>query len=141
MVLPNSDTSESARLKEPRDLADKPRMRSKSQDQVKPGQSRLSGARRVAEYSVYVVELDESKRRGATKSALYVGQTALSPEDRLAQHLNHQHSSRHVRGHAVRLRPDLYAEHNPLPTRAEAESKEAWLAAKLRSEGYDVYSN
>jgi hypothetical protein len=50
-------------------------------------------------------------------------------------------SSRHVRGHVVRLRPDLYQEYNPLPTRAEAEAKEEWLADQLRSQGYDVYSN
>src|SRR5262245_11847778 len=103
--------------------------------------SRSSGRRRTIEYSVYVIELDDSKRRGTARSALYVGQTALSPEQRLAQHENHVHSSRHVRGHAVRLRPDLYAEYNPLPTRGDAETKEAWLADKLSSEGYDVYSH
>ena len=104
-------------------------------------QRRSLDRRKTYEYSVYVVELDESKRRGTPKPALYVGQTVLTPEDRLAQHLNHERSSRHVRGHAVRLRPDLYAECNPLPTRADAEAKEEWLANKLRSQGYDVYWN
>jgi hypothetical protein len=90
-------------------------------------------------YSVYVIELDESKRRGTPQPAVYVGQTAHTPEERLAKHLNHERSSRHVRGHAVRLRPDLYEEYNPLLTRAAAEAKEAWLADRLRSEGFDVY--
>jgi predicted GIY-YIG superfamily endonuclease len=93
------------------------------------------------EYSVYVVELDESKRKGTPNPAVYVGQTARTPEERLAQHLRHEKSSRHVRGHAVRLRPDLYEEHNPLATRAEAEAKEAWLADHLRAQGYEVYSS
>jgi GIY-YIG catalytic domain len=93
------------------------------------------------DYSVYVVELDESKRRGTANPAVYVGQTARTPEERLAQHLRHEKSSRHVRDHAVRLRPDLYEEYNPLATRADAEAKEAWLAGRLRAQGYDVYSN
>jgi predicted GIY-YIG superfamily endonuclease len=93
------------------------------------------------QYSVYVIELDDSKRRGSQREALYVGQTVRSPEERLAQHQNHERSSRHVRGHVVRLRPDLYVQYNPLPTRAAAEAKEEWLAERLRAEGYDVYSN
>ena len=52
------------------------------------------------EYSVYVIELDESKRRGTPKPALYVGQTMHTPEERLAQHERHEKSSRHVRGHS-----------------------------------------
>jgi hypothetical protein len=93
------------------------------------------------EYSVYVIELDESKRRGTPMPAVYVGQTAHTPEQRLAKHLSGERSSRHVRGHAVQLRPELYERYNPLATRVEAEAKEAWLADLLRSEGYDVYSN
>jgi hypothetical protein len=93
------------------------------------------------EYSVYVIELDESKRRGTPMPAVYVGQTAHTPEQRLAKHLSGERSSRHVRGHAVQLRPDLYERYNPLATRVEAEAKEAWLADLLRSEGYDVYWN
>ncbi len=82
-------------------------------------------------YSVYVVELDESKRKAGALE-LYVGSTALTPEERLAKHLNHERSSRHVRGHAVGLRPELYERYNPLPIRPEAEAKEAWLAEASR---------
>jgi hypothetical protein len=103
--------------------------------------NRERALRKTYEYSVYVIELDESKRRGTPKPAVYVGQTVHSPEERLAKHLGGEHSSRHVRGHAVRLRPELYEGHNPLATRVEAEAKEAWLADLLRSEGYDVYCN
>jgi hypothetical protein len=97
--------------------------------------------RKTYEYSVYVIELDKTKRRGTANPAVYVGQTALTPEQRLAQHMSGKRSSRHVRGHAVQLRPDLYEGYNPMATRAEAESKEEWLADRLRAEGYDVYSN
>ena len=97
--------------------------------------------RRTYVYSVYVIELDESKRRGTSMPAVYVGQTVLTPEERLAQHERHERSSRHVRGHVVRLRPDLFEQYNPLSTRTEAEAKEAWLADHLRAQGYDVYSN
>jgi hypothetical protein len=91
-------------------------------------------------YSVYVVELDESKHKAGVLEPLYVGSTALTPEERLAKHLSHERSSRHVRGHAVGLRPELYEQYNPLPTRQEAEAKEAWLANELRALGHDVYS-
>jgi hypothetical protein len=103
--------------------------------------NRERAPRKTYEYSVYVIELDESKRRGTPKPAVYVGQTVYSPEHRLAKHLSGERSSRHVRGHAVKLLPDLYEEHNPMATRGEAEAKEAWLADLLRSEGYDVYCN
>jgi hypothetical protein len=91
-------------------------------------------------YYVYVIELDDSKRKGAEKPAVYVGHSFREPEVRLAQHINGQHSSHHVRGHAVRLRWDLFAEYNPMPTRPQAEERERWLARRLEDEGYRVYS-
>jgi hypothetical protein len=103
--------------------------------------NRERAPRRTYTYSVYVVELDDSKRRGTPNPAVYVGQTAHTPEQRLAKHLSGERSSRHVRGHAVRLRPDLYERYNPLATRLKAEAKEVWLADLLRSEEYDVYCN
>jgi hypothetical protein len=105
---------------------------------VKKGTTTSGTQRRT--YSVYVVELDESKRKAGVLEPLYVGSTALTPEERLAKHLNHERSSRHVRGHALGLRPELYERYNPLPTRPEAEAKEAWLAKELRALGHDVYS-
>jgi hypothetical protein len=59
-------------------------------------------------YSVYVIELDDSLRKGTTKPAVYVGQSAKSPEERFAQHLLGERASRYVRDHGVRLRPRLY---------------------------------
>jgi hypothetical protein len=109
------------------------------EDLTMPNTTNRQRAPRTYEYSVYVIELDESKRRGTPNPAVYVGQTVRSPAERLAQHLSGERSSRHVRGHAVQLRRDLYERYNPLATRVEAEAKEAWLADLLRSEGYDVY--
>jgi predicted GIY-YIG superfamily endonuclease len=91
-------------------------------------------------YHVYVIELDDAKRRGADKPALYVGATGREPEIRFCQHLHGYKSSRHVKGHAVRLRWDLFAEYNPMETWNEAAQREKWLAERLRSEGYQVYS-
>jgi predicted GIY-YIG superfamily endonuclease len=91
-------------------------------------------------YYVYVIELDDSKRKGAGKPALYVGHSVREPEVRFDQHLNGVHASHHVRGHAVRLRWDLFADYNPMATRPEAEEREKWLADRLEAEGHRVYS-
>jgi hypothetical protein len=94
--------------------------------------------REATSFHVYVIELDDSKRK-AEKPAVYVGQSVRTPETRFEQHKAGFRASRHVRDHGVRLRPRLYAKHNPLATREAAEAKEAWLAARLRSRGYTVY--
>ena len=91
-------------------------------------------------YHVYVIELDDSKRKSAEKEALYVGHSVHAPEFRFCQHLSGVHASHHVKGHAVRLRWDLFAEYNPIDSRPDAEAREQWLAERLRSEGYQVYS-
>ena len=62
-------------------------------------------------YRVYVIELDESLRQGTGKPAVYVGQSAKTPEERFEQHLRGERASRYVRDHGVRLRPRLY---NPI---------------------------
>ena len=56
-------------------------------------------------YRVYVIELDDSLRKGTEKRAVYVGYSAKTPEERFAQHLRGERASRHVRDHGVRLRP------------------------------------
>jgi len=98
-----------------------------------------------AQYHVYVIELDadELRRReclGATGGPpLYVGQSALTPEDRFDQHRAGHRASRIVRAHGVRLRPDLSASWGPYATRAEAEAAEAALAEHLRGRGFCVF--
>jgi len=100
-------------------------------------------------YSVYVIELRSDvleKKAFAVKNAerredkpcVYVGQTARTPEERFAQHLDGIRSSRIVREHGVRLRPRLYANVGPFESRADAERAETNLAEKLRRRGYAV---
>ena len=106
----------------------------------------------MVEYNVYVIELDKAvlgkpgfrdvnPDYDETKPCVYVGQTAKAPEDRFSQHKAGVRAAPLVRKHGVRLRPRLYEKHNPLPSRIKAESKEKWLAEKLRKKGYGVWWN
>ena len=101
---------------------------------------------------MYVIELrpeaiERKKVAGANperredKPCLYVGQTARTPEERFAQHLDGVKSSRIVKEYGVRLRPRLYANVGPFETRADSERAETKLAEKLRRRGFAVWSN
>jgi hypothetical protein len=86
-------------------------------------------------YYVYVVEL--SHRAG--HQAVYVGQSALYPAERFSQHLTGYKAASAVRQHGMCLRPDLFADRNPIRTREDAERMEARLASELRLQGFRVY--
>lgn len=103
-------------------------------------------------YGVYVIELRREvleKARFARKNpelqddkpCVYVGQTALAPEERFAQHLKGRTCNPFVREFGVRLRPKLYANVGPYEKRLEAERAERALAERLRRRGYAVWSN
>jgi hypothetical protein len=106
----------------------------------------LPNGRRRWTYIVYVVELDPDacaerkspcKGRRCGKTPVYVGQTALTAEERLANHRRGYRCNtlvqHHARSLAVRLAPEQeYA------TRLEAEAVEAELAERLRRDGYCV---
>jgi hypothetical protein len=96
---------------------------------------------RGRQYSVYVVELDSAACRGGTwKGCLYVGETGLHPQERLARHkAGGRTSAGVVRRHGIRLRPGLTRGIGPFRTREEAEAAEARLAEKLRLRGYAVF--
>src|SRR5437016_2247839 len=72
------------------------------------------------------------------KPPLYVGMTGLDPETRFERHKYGVKDNHYVRRYGVGLRPDLYAELNPLPY-AEAQRMEWVLARELRSDGYAVW--
>jgi len=106
----------------------------------------------MVEYNVYVIELDKAvmgKRKlkevnpayDPAKPCVYVGQSAKQPEDRFSQHKAGIKSAPLIKQYGVRLRPKLYEKYNPLPSRIKAESKEKWLAEKLRKKGYGVWWN
>ena len=92
-------------------------------------------------YYVYVIELDDAvgERRNPRYPAVYVGQSAVPPAERLRQHKDGYRSSRHVRKHGKCLRPGLYRRFNPMATRDEAVAMERELARRLRKRGYTVY--
>jgi len=105
--------------------------------------------KRVARHHVYVIELDRAvldhaKFRAVNpghdprKPPLYVGMTGLDPATRFERHKYGVKDNRYVRQYGLRLRPDLYAELNPLPY-AEAQRMEWVLARELRSDGYAVW--
>lgn len=101
-------------------------------------------------YSVYVIELSDERgpRRNPRYPNVYVGQSALSPEERFSQHrLAYKASRRLWKGGkgsgqwlGLWLRPRLYERYNPIPTRTDAEEKERWLAEHLRTKGYTVFT-
>jgi hypothetical protein len=74
----------------------------------------------------------------AGKPPLYVGMTGLDPAIRFERHRYGVKDNSYVRRYGVRLRPDLYAELNPLPYK-EAQRMERVLARELRNDGYAVW--
>lgn len=98
-------------------------------------------------YRVYVIELSDEvgPRKDASLPWVYVGQTALTPEERFEIHRTQARSgkggplaSRVVAKHFIGLRPDLYADEPPRYTRNDAVAAEAELGERLRSLGYSV---
>jgi hypothetical protein len=108
-------------------------------------------------HTVYVIELhrkvytEDRKFREANPQyngvleCLYVGQTAKTPQERLAQHKSgHRNakgqklSSTIVQKYGKYLRPSLYQDIGPL-SRAEALEVEKGLALELRRKGYAVW--
>jgi hypothetical protein len=92
-------------------------------------------------YRIYVVELADAagRRRRSDLPCVYVGQTVVTPGERLAQHKAGHKASRVVRRHGLRLRPDLYESLPILASRAAALVLEARVAAELRARGYRVF--
>lgn len=103
-------------------------------------------------YNVYVIELDKRVLNNkkfieknpdyqAGKPCVYVGQTAKSPEERFQQHKSGFRANRFVKKLGLKLKENIFKRHNPMTSRAQAESKEAWLAENLRKKGYAVWWN
>ena len=92
-------------------------------------------------YHVYVIELSDGvgPRCDPRKPCVYVGQSAVPPKERLQQHLDGYKASRYVRDFGIKLKPRLYKNYGPYPTRGESEAAEGRLARRLRRKGYRVY--
>jgi hypothetical protein len=102
-------------------------------------------------YRIYVVRLDSSvmssKRfREANPNAareaecLYVGMTACTPEERLAQHKRGYKACPFVRKHGSALAAELFPA-GGLLSRHEAEKLEVSHAESLRARGFAVWQN
>ena len=102
-----------------------------------------------ARHHVYVIELSRDVLRQAkfrhanphhdpVKPCLYVGMTGLDPATRFERHRYGVKDNPYARRYGVRLRPDLYADLNPL-TYAAAQRMERVLANQLRADGYAVW--
>ena len=103
-------------------------------------------------YYVYVIELDPSvadqkKFRAKNpkyisgKSCVYVGQSSRKPSLRFAQHKEGYKSNKYAKVYGLKLRPDLYDQYNPIPTRKDAEAIEEMLGIGLRNRGYGAWFN
>ena len=83
-------------------------------------------------YCVYVIELDDPM-------VVYVGQSYLSPEERLKKHRSGVRSSRHVRNAKnPKLRPDLYQHLPKFESREAALGAEEHHAKYLEGQGFTV---
>ena len=92
-----------------------------------------------AAFWVYVVELDPEAFDFDGPGVIYVGETSLTPEERLAKHLGGgMTASRIVTQHGLRLRKDL-APPKPFATRDAAQLVEYLTAVVLRARGYVVH--
>lgn len=100
-------------------------------------------------YSVYVIELSsdvlyERQFRRANpdyqpgKPCVYVGMTGLDPDLRFDRHKAGIQANKFVRAFGLRLLPELYESHNPMPYE-DARYMEVDLAIRLREAGFGVW--
>jgi hypothetical protein len=87
---------------------------------------------------VYVIELgrDAGRRRDPRIPWVYVGSSARDAEIRFAQHRRGYKSARIVKRHALRLRPDLYADLEPIRGSRKAVEAEKERARELADCGF-----
>src|SRR5512140_3600769 len=117
---------------------------------VTPGRGELAwGMARRPHYHVYVVELSDQVwnsprfRRSNPDYRLgmpfvYVGMTGQDPDIRFDKHKAGIKANSFVRDHGLRLLPQLYERHNPMPYEA-AREMEVELGIALRRAGYGVW--
>ncbi len=94
-------------------------------------------------YRVYVVELalGAGPRRDPRIPWVYVGSSARDPELRLAQHRRGYRSSGLVKRFALRLRPDLYEDLEPVGSSKAGVRAEEERARELAACGFVAHSD
>lgn len=88
-------------------------------------------------HHVYVFELDSAKYPSVTGTVVYVGETSLTVEERLENHLAGKKSSAHVERAFVRRREDLEVD-EVYPSRVHATVAETALGRALQARGFVV---
>lgn len=102
-------------------------------------------------YHVYVIRLrtevlevkkvaDENPNHLAYKPCVYVGSTALTPEERYQKHLTGKAGSKWVKRYHISLHKRITEKQPTFSTRPEAVAHEQALAERLRRKGYAVWS-
>jgi hypothetical protein len=90
-------------------------------------------------YSLYVIELEPDPAKDGEATAVYVGETTKTPDERFQEHMSGGIlASRHVARRGVCLRPDL-APRQKYHTREASRAAEERLAERLRKRGFAVY--
>ena len=94
-------------------------------------------------YRVYVIELASGAgpRRDPRIPWVYVGSSARDAELRMAQHRRGYRSSGLVKRFALRLRPDLYSDLEPLRSSKDGVRAEAARARELSECGFVAHSD
>ena len=103
-------------------------------------------------YYVYIIELekDVAKFNKFKKQnphliwgsrCFYVGQSARAPLLRFKQHKEGYKSNSFAKRFGIKLVPEYYEKYNPIPTRADAEELEKYVAEKLKQYGFGVWFN
>lgn len=75
----------------------------------------------------------------ALSPCFYVGSTWRTPDERFDQHKQGYKANRYAKKFGLRLRPDLFEQYNPIPSRKDAEDLEVYLANRLRKMGSGVW--
>lgn len=92
-------------------------------------------------HCVYVIQLEPGGgAAGDKRRHVYVGETALTPEERFSKHMSGgRTASPVVQRRGRRLLPELTRDIGPFSTRIEALKAEAAVAARLRADGFVVH--
>jgi len=95
-------------------------------------------------WTVYVIELDPAAAKDPGRGVLYVGETSRTPEERFAQHMNKEKTTKGTRlhspvvaRHGKRLRMDLAPTELAFDKESAKQAEAAW-AEHLRTLGYVV---
>lgn len=91
-----------------------------------------------AEYKLYVVDLDPLKLKTTETRCVYVGQTSIDVESRIAQH-RRGHKAARVAPAFLRLNEQLTPRGAVFRSQWDAIAEETLLGKKLQDEGYKVW--